>query len=114
MNHFPESLPVPCLEKASLILKVEAASLEVEKSLALIAGGWLLLLQNIEAGSVFLEFSGERGIRTLGTVARTTVFETVPIDHSGTSPVFQNGWERKDKRELRKNGSCVPPFMPNF
>ena len=30
--------------------------------------------------------SGERGIRTLGTVAHTTVFETVPFDHSGTSP----------------------------
>ena len=33
--------------------------------------------------------SGERGIRTLGTVARTTVFETVPFDHSGISPEFQ-------------------------
>src|SRR5262249_56160550 len=31
-------------------------------------------------------FGGEGGIRTLGTVTRTTVFETVPIDHSGTSP----------------------------
>ncbi len=30
--------------------------------------------------------SGEGGIRTLGTVARTTVFETVPFDRSGTSP----------------------------
>src|SRR6185437_12636577 len=29
---------------------------------------------------------GEGGIRTHGTLARTTVFETVPIDHSGTSP----------------------------
>ena len=29
---------------------------------------------------------GEGGIRTHGTVARTTVFETVPIDLSGTSP----------------------------
>ena len=29
---------------------------------------------------------GEGGIRTHGTVARTTVFETAPIDHSGTSP----------------------------
>jgi hypothetical protein len=29
---------------------------------------------------------GERGIRTLGTVARTTVFETVPFDRSGISP----------------------------
>ena len=29
---------------------------------------------------------GERGIRTLGGVAPTTVFETAPFDHSGTSP----------------------------
>lgn len=29
---------------------------------------------------------GKRGIRTLGTVTRTTVFETVPIDHSGIFP----------------------------
>ena len=29
---------------------------------------------------------GEGGIRTHGTVTRTTVFETVPFDHSGTSP----------------------------
>ena len=29
---------------------------------------------------------GERGIRTLGTIAGTTVFKTVPFNHSGTSP----------------------------
>ena len=29
---------------------------------------------------------GEGGIRTHGTLARTTVFETVLIDHSSTSP----------------------------
>lgn len=29
---------------------------------------------------------GEGGIRTLGTIARTTVFETAPFDRSGTSP----------------------------
>ena len=29
---------------------------------------------------------GETGIRTLGTLARTTVFETAPFDRSGTSP----------------------------
>ena len=29
---------------------------------------------------------GETGIRTLGTVASTTVFETAPFNHSGTSP----------------------------
>ena len=29
---------------------------------------------------------GEGGIRTLGTVARTTVFKTVTFNHSVTSP----------------------------
>jgi site-specific DNA recombinase len=29
---------------------------------------------------------GERGIRTPGTLARSTVFETAPFNHSGTSP----------------------------
>ncbi|GAN94435.1 hypothetical protein Gbth_062_028 [Gluconobacter thailandicus F149-1 = NBRC 100600] len=29
---------------------------------------------------------GEGGIRTHGTREGTTVFETAPIDHSGTSP----------------------------
>ena len=29
---------------------------------------------------------GEAGIRTLGGVTPTTVFETVPFNHSGTSP----------------------------
>ena len=31
-------------------------------------------------------YGGERGIRTLGTFARTTVFETATFDHSATSP----------------------------
>ena len=31
---------------------------------------------------------GETGIRTLGRLAPTTVFETVPFDHSGTSPHY--------------------------
>jgi hypothetical protein len=30
---------------------------------------------------------GEAGIRTLGTRKGTTVFETAPIDRSGTSPM---------------------------
>src|SRR5262245_53643109 len=33
-----------------------------------------------------IESSGEGGIRTLGDVAATPVFETGPIGHSGTSP----------------------------
>ena len=35
---------------------------------------------------VMLEIGGETGIRTLGGVTPTTVFETAPFDHSGTSP----------------------------
>lgn len=35
---------------------------------------------------IYTPISGKRGIRTLGTVTRTTVFETVPIDHSGIFP----------------------------
>ena len=31
---------------------------------------------------------GETGIRTLGGVTPTTVFETAPFDHSGTSPRY--------------------------
>ncbi len=36
---------------------------------------------------------GEGGIRTPGTLAGTSVFETDPIDHSGTSPerLFSGG-----------------------
>ena len=33
-----------------------------------------------------IDIGGERGIRTLGTLTRTTVFETAPFDHSGISP----------------------------
>ena len=32
-------------------------------------------------------FGGKTGIRTLGTRKGTTVFETVPIDHSGIFPM---------------------------
>gem|GEM_PF-3549353 len=34
-------------------------------------------------------FCGEGGIRTLGGPEPTTVFETVPFNHSGTSPNFE-------------------------
>ena len=32
------------------------------------------------------DVGGEGGIRTHGPLARSTVFETAPFDHSGTSP----------------------------
>ena len=37
--------------------------------------------------NILLEINGgETGIRTLGPREGTTVFETAPFDHSGTSP----------------------------
>ena len=38
---------------------------------------------------VHFETGGEGGIRTHGTVARTSVFETDPFDRSGTSPAVR-------------------------
>ena len=36
---------------------------------------------------IYVDYNGgETGIRTLGGLAPTTVFETAPFDHSGTSP----------------------------
>ena len=32
------------------------------------------------------DHGGEAGIRTLGRLSPATVFKTVPLDHSGTSP----------------------------
>jgi len=51
-------------------------------------GEFLLGLLAIEPAltSIHGHPSGEAGIRTLGTLARTTVFETAPFNHSGTSP----------------------------
>jgi hypothetical protein len=43
----------------------------------------------IYGSSWSFSIGGERGIRTLGTVAGTTVFKTVPFNHSGTSPQLQ-------------------------
>ena len=33
-----------------------------------------------------ISLGGEAGIRTLGPASWSTVFETAPFDHSGTSP----------------------------
>ena len=38
---------------------------------------------------------GERGIRTLGPLMRSTVFETAPFDHSGISPISKSFLKNK-------------------
>jgi hypothetical protein len=44
----------------------------------------ITLLTNLADSSIF---GGGGGIRTHGTLACTTVFETAPFDHSGTPPL---------------------------
>lgn len=45
--------------------------------------------------------SGERGIRTLGTVARTTVFETAPFGRSGISPGLVQAAKIKREKQFK-------------
>ena len=46
---------------------------------------------------VLRQDNGEGGIRTHGTPEGTTVFETVPIVHSGTSPKRQRSIPNQDQ-----------------
>ena len=56
-----------------------------------------------------VQVCGEGGIRTLGTVARTTVFETAPFDRSGTSPVGPQNYGNL----LGRNDLAVVFFSPD-
>ncbi len=65
---------------------------------------------------------GEGGIRTLGTLASTTVFETVPFDHSGTSPYIcapyrltDIAWnERKTLININVKHACNVNTIPAY
>ena len=59
-------------------------------------------------GPCDLPDGGEGGIRTHGTVARTSVFETDPIDRSGTSP--RSGAGRISCPETRRNMPALTDF----
>ncbi len=63
--------------------------------------------------NAFAEVSGgETGIRTLGTLSRSTVFKTAAFDHSATSPVTQIelfcglGRERRSGKEKSAQDCC--------
>jgi hypothetical protein len=51
-------------------------------------------------------FCGEGGIRTLGGPEPTTVFETVPFNHSGTSPNIKAGKIITEKICYKSTLSC--------
>ena len=55
---------------------------------------------------------GETGIRTLGTLAGSTVFETAPFDHSGTSPRLGSGSVGGHVPMITRGrkGSCFGPM----
>ena len=53
-----------------------------------------------------MENGGERGIRTLGTLARSTVFETAPFNHSGTSPQNEMSWSRVEGYITKTGAPC--------
>ena len=47
-----------------------------------------------EPNNLAMLSGGETGIRTLGGLTPTTVFETAPFDRSGTSPHWGSSWRR--------------------
>ena len=55
---------------------------------------------------------GEGEIRTLGTIAGTTVFKTVPLNHSGTSPyaVVADYINRLQPVSREVSGQLQPPI----
>ena len=58
---------------------------------------------------------GEGGIRTHGTLAGTPVFETGPIDHSGTSPqgvAFDSRARNLTDASGNRNGSAEHAGVP--
>ena len=67
---------------------------------------------------------GGGGIRTHGTLARTTVFKTAPINRSGTPPSnclehisilsSQNLLSRANRRDLYQAKSIILNSMSNF
>src|SRR5579859_5653652 len=105
---------LPCAQgsNASCYWPVGAGHLCARSSLPMTPGvsaGWKAwhLLGNFEGIFNNLEMvrGGEGGIRPLGTRKSTTVFETVPIDRSGTSP----SGTRLILRSCRTR-QHVPPF----
>lgn len=58
-----------------------------KKTTELVDSPWFVLIK-----PTFVRLGcGKTGIRTLGTRKGTTVFETVPIDHSGIFPIVVDG-----------------------
>jgi hypothetical protein len=69
-----------------------------------------LVKKVIENQTLEKENGGERGIRTLGTLARSTVFETAPFDHSGTSPRLVTQGSQVARNIDKLSGSCKHGF----
>lgn len=67
---------------------------------------WVLIPPSLYGGVLrrfqqLLENGGEGGIRTPGGVTPTTDFESVPFDHSGTSPTLKDSGSKGSLRGLQ-------------
>ena len=75
-------------------------------------------LRFVAFGLIFVRLGcGKTGIRTLGTRKGTTVFETVPIDHSGIFPMVcmfvatvHPGWMRLMRLQRYESFSVCRKF----
>jgi hypothetical protein len=56
---------------------------------------------------------GGGGIRTHGTVSRTTVFKTVALNHSATPPSASQ-CEKLAKKASENGAGCAPDLSPHF
>ncbi len=56
---------------------------------------------------------GERGIRTLGTLTSSTVFETAPFDHSGISPALKSACSVRNHGGQGVNGGKTSFYPMN-
>lgn len=58
---------------------------------------------------------GGREIRTLGTLTRSTVFETAPFNHSGTPPPivrYLRRYQRQARKTCERRGSTARAHLP--
>jgi hypothetical protein len=61
-----------------------------------------------------LKSGGETGIRTPGTLSRSTVFKTAAFDHSATSPL-RSGVSAERAASKSKSGAFLPRVsVPTF
>ena len=73
--------------KLNFFPKGSTSLFERLKPFHLFSKGWSRKIKNLME-----KYGGRGGIRTPGAIARTTLFESAPFDHSGTLPAGRAFW----------------------